>query len=79
MNRLFLIASIIIVFGVSQRVFADAQEEFRKTIASKNVKTVEIHNINGNIDVTSWNNDYVEIRALKKTKKDREELEPKLS
>ena len=54
--------------------FADAEEEFHQTYTVENGTGVEIHNVNGNIDVRSWDKDYVDVLALKRTKRDRDEL-----
>ena len=54
--------------------FADAEEEFHETYTVENGTGVEIHNVNGNIDISSWDKDYVDVYALKRTKRDRDEL-----
>jgi len=54
--------------------FADAEEEFHETYTVENGTEVEIHNVNGNIEVSSWDKDYVDVHALKRTKRDRDEL-----
>lgn len=54
--------------------FADAEEEFHETYTVENGTEVEIHNVNGRIEVSSWDKDYVDVYALKRTKRDRDEL-----
>jgi DUF4097 and DUF4098 domain-containing protein YvlB len=73
-RNILLTVSIFLVI-TCQTAYSENQEEFRKNVPAKNVKTLEIHNINGNIDISSWNKDYIEIYAIKKTKKDRDELD----
>lgn len=54
--------------------FADAEEEFHETYTVENGTGVEIHNVNGRIEVSSWDKDYVDVHALKRTKRDSDEL-----
>ena len=54
--------------------FADAEEEFHETYTVENGTEVEIHNVNGRIEVSSWDKDYVDVHALKRTRHGKDEL-----
>ncbi len=63
------------VLSLSTEAYSDFQEEFHKTIKVEKGKTIVIDNINGNVNVSSWDNDYVDVYALKKTRRGRDELD----
>ncbi len=52
-----------------------AEEEFEQTYTLTEGTPVKVSNINGSINVTSWDRDHVLVRAVKKTRKGRSELE----
>ena len=73
----FITSALILatVLSMSTEAYSDFQEEFHKTIKIKKGKTIKIDNINGNVNVSSWDNDYVDVYALKKTRRSRDELD----
>ncbi len=73
----FSIPSLILaaIVSISPEAYPDTQEKFHKTIKVEEGKTIEIDNINGAVTVSSWENDYVDVFALKKTRMGRDELD----
>ncbi|MBD3224651.1 MAG: DUF4097 family beta strand repeat protein [Caldithrix sp.] len=65
-GRIFLWSVAICVF-VSQSIFAVTQEEtLEKRIQIDNQKALQLKNINGNIEINSWDRPEIEILAFKK-------------
>lgn len=78
MNRklTILLAFIIIAFSfLAPEAYPDAEEEFHKTYTVDAGTKVEVKNVNGEINISTWDENYVDVRALKRTKKDRDELD----
>lgn len=71
-----LLAFIIIVFlFLAPEAYPDAEEEFHQTYTVDAGTEVEVKNVNGEINISTWDENYVDVRALKRTKKDRDELD----
>lgn len=78
MKRKVIICFALIFISVlffSQNVYSDAEEEFHQTYTVKAGTEVEVSNIIGKIDISAWDEDYVDVRALKRTREDRDELD----
>ena len=79
-KRMLVFSSVAIVFmyisafGFIVDALARAQEEFHETYKLKSGSPVSVENTNGNISVTVWEEDYVDVYAVKKTRKDEDEL-----
>lgn len=69
-----LLAVLTATHGAAPSVSADAREEFHETIPVEAGKRILITNVNGNIKVEAWDNNYVDLKAVKTTSKDRDEL-----
>ena len=70
MKRKVIICFALIFISVlffSQNVYSDAEEEFHQTYTVKAGTEVEVSNITGKIDISAWNEDYVDVRALMRT------------
>ncbi len=74
-NRLsvILIVSFILLF-FSCAVEAQNQEEFSKVLPLTSKGTFRLDNVNGDVTITTWKEDEVEIKAVKKTRKAAENL-----
>lgn len=68
-----LLVCVLVCLPASD-AFADAEEEFHETYTVEKGTEVEIQNVNGRIYVCSWDKDYVDVHALKRTKRGRDEL-----
>jgi len=78
MNRKLAIylAFIIIAFlFLAPEAYPDAEEEFHQTYTVDAGTEVEVKNVNGEINISKWEENYVDVRALKRTKEDRDELD----
>jgi DUF4097 and DUF4098 domain-containing protein YvlB len=64
----------LLVLGGTARA-ADHQEEFQKVLPLSASGTFSLKNVNGKVMVTTWKEEKVEIRALKKTDKAAENLQ----
>ncbi|HUT63147.1 MAG TPA: hypothetical protein VMZ04_04235 [Anaerolineae bacterium] len=67
--------TFILVLFLSQDALTDAEEEFHQTYTVEADTEVEVSNINGIINISAWDEDYVDVRALKRTREDRDELD----
>jgi len=78
MNRKVIICFALIFISVlflSQNVYSDAEEEFHQTYTVEADTEVEVSNVNGIINISAWDEDYVDVRALKRTREDKDELD----
>jgi len=55
--------------------FPDASEQYHRTIPLDGAAPVTVENVNGAISIAAWDSAYADIRAEKRTTKDRRELE----
>ncbi|MBP1766252.1 MAG: hypothetical protein H6P98_367 [Candidatus Aminicenantes bacterium] len=53
----------------------DSQEEFQKTLPLNSAGTFSLKNVNGEVRISTWKEAKVEIKALKKTSKDVQNLQ----
>lgn len=53
----------------------DATEEFGGVYHMEPGAGVQVHNMNGNVEITAWNESYADVRAVKRTKENRSELD----
>lgn len=65
----------VFVFSLHAEVFGGAQEEFHNTYTLKPGSALSVENTNGSVSVTGWDENYVDVYAIKKTNKDENELE----
>jgi DUF4097 and DUF4098 domain-containing protein YvlB len=70
-----ILAAILALLLGGAALAADHQEEFQKVLPLNAKGTFSLKNVNGNVDVTTWKEEKVEIKALKKTNKDPENLQ----
>ena len=78
MKRKVIICLALIFISViflSQDAFSDAEEVFHQTYTVETDTEVEVSNVNGTIDISAWDEDYVDVHALKRTREDRDELD----
>jgi DUF4097 and DUF4098 domain-containing protein YvlB len=77
MRQKNLVISVLVAFLVLGGVAlaADHQEEFQKVLPLSAKGTFSLKNVNGKVTVTTWKEEKVEIKALKKTDKDAENLQ----
>ena len=54
--------------------FFEKTEEFQETYEVSPGTRLKVHNVNGDIELEKWNKDYVEVHAVKRTNRDRDEL-----
>jgi len=66
--------AVVISCGMSQDCYS-AEETFDKTYTLEAGTPVTVKNVNGDISVSAWDEDYVSVKAVKKTKKGRSELD----
>jgi DUF4097 and DUF4098 domain-containing protein YvlB len=66
--------SLALFFGVAASAFSDATEEFHKTFPLRDGAEVRVSNISGKIELSVWDQSYADVLAVKKTSRDREEL-----
>lgn len=71
---LILTAMLTLLWGATA-LAADHQEEFQKTLPLSSEGTFSLKNVNGEVTVTTWKEEKVEIKALKKTNKAAENLQ----
>jgi DUF4097 and DUF4098 domain-containing protein YvlB len=69
LNSLILAAILTLLWG-GAALAADHQEEFQKVLPLSTKGTFSLKNVNGKVMITTWKEEKVEIKALKKTNKD---------
>ncbi|MBT4483058.1 MAG: DUF4097 family beta strand repeat protein [Candidatus Latescibacteria bacterium] len=72
---IYLSAILIPFTFLLSEAFSDAREEFHRTYNVKSGTEVEFANRNGKVDIRSWDKDYVDVYALKRTKRNQDELD----
>jgi len=70
-----VLAAILALLLGGAALAADHQEEFQKVLPLSAKGTFSLKNVNGNVAVTTWKEEKVEIKALKKTNRDPENLQ----
>ncbi len=76
MKLIIYLAIIIAAFSLSApKSYSDEEEEFHKTYTVNAGTDVEVNNINGEINISTWDGNNVDIQALKRTKEDKDELD----
>jgi len=78
MNRkpLYFLAFFLLVLTVfSPKAYSDAEEEVHNKYVVRAYTEIEVENFNGKVNISSWNNDYVDVHALKRTEMDQDELD----
>ena len=63
---LFILAVISLSFNCSMG--PEETEEFKQTYKVAPDTNLVVHNINGNVNVSKWDNDYVDVYAIKSTR-----------
>ncbi len=70
----FVAAAMFLALGASGVRAAEFTEEYLKTFPLTGGAPVRVENVNGKVEVLSWDEDFAEVRAVKRTRKSREEL-----
>ncbi|MFC1541539.1 DUF4097 family beta strand repeat-containing protein [Candidatus Latescibacterota bacterium] len=73
--KICLILTLLSIVFLSQDAFSDAEEEFHQTYTVDAGTEINVHNVSGRIRVIGWDEDYVDVYALLRTKYDRDELD----
>ena len=71
----YLTIMVIAVIFLPAEAFSDAEEEFHQTYSVENGIQVEFENRNGEVSISSWNKDYVDVYAMKYTEGNQEDLD----
>jgi DUF4097 and DUF4098 domain-containing protein YvlB len=69
-----LLALGFALFFLAGNLPAQHQEEFARTLPLSSEGSFKLSNVNGDVTISTWKEDKVEIKALKKTKKSAENL-----
>jgi DUF4097 and DUF4098 domain-containing protein YvlB len=69
-----MIICLALFFGASAAVYPDATEEYHKTFRLRDGAQVRVTNISGKIDISVWDQSYADVHAVKRTSRDRGEL-----
>ena len=69
-----LLGSITILIAFAGHAYGDATEELHKTYSLKAGQTVQVQNINGNVEISAWNETYADVQATKRTREGKSEL-----
>lgn len=72
---IYPIMILMIVLILAPEAITETQEEFHQTYTIKPDTEVIVRNVNGNIDISTWDKDHVDVYALKRTKYDQDELD----
>jgi len=70
-----ILAVCLALFLVPPALQAEHQEEFTKVLPLSSEGTFSLSNVNGSVVISTWTEEKVEIKALKKTKRSAENLE----
>jgi len=68
------VIALLFVVASAALAAADYREDFTKTVALKAGGTFSLENVNGQVRVTTWKGDQVEIKAVKIAKKNEKDL-----
>jgi DUF4097 and DUF4098 domain-containing protein YvlB len=66
---------LLALLGMAAWAYAEATDEFNKTYPISAGTTVNISNVNGKVTVSTWDQSNAEIRAIKKTKDGKSDLD----
>src|SRR4030042_5649004 len=72
---LLALAAILALFFMGLTPAPDSQEEFQKILPLNSAGTFSLKNVNGEVRISTWKEAKVEIKALKKTNKDAQNLQ----
>lgn len=72
---IYLAVILSAVLFLSTEALSNAEEEFHQTYKVEVDTEVEVKNIIGDVHISGWDEDYVDVRALKRTKRDQSELD----
>lgn len=70
-----LIVLAFAVFFLTDIALAQHQEEFQKELPLSSKGSFRLGNVNGDVAISTWKENKVEIKAIKKTRKDAENLQ----
>jgi len=73
-TRILPIAVVLVILA-AMPVFGDARSEFHQTYKLVSGSSVSVKNTNGNIIITAWDNDYVDVYAELRSRRGEDELE----
>jgi len=72
---LLVAAALLALFFMGLTPAPDNQEEFQKTLPLSSAGTFSLKNVNGEVRINTWKEAKVEIKALKKTNKEAQNLQ----
>ncbi len=61
--------------GANCTLHAETREEFHKKYTVESGTPLSVKNVNGSINVSTWNKDYVDVFAVKKSRKGKDDLD----
>jgi DUF4097 and DUF4098 domain-containing protein YvlB len=64
----------ILLMGTMSAYAAEYTEEYFKTFPLQDGGTVRVENVNGKVEISAWDEKIAEVRAVKRTRKGRDEL-----
>ncbi|MDH7511653.1 MAG: DUF4097 family beta strand repeat-containing protein [Clostridiales bacterium] len=70
-----VLAAFVVLYLAAPSAQAEHQEEFTKVLPLSSKGTFSLSNVNGSVVISTWKDEKVEIRALKRTKRSAENLE----
>jgi DUF4097 and DUF4098 domain-containing protein YvlB len=71
----FALTAFVVLYLAAPSLQAEHQEEFSKTLPLSSRGTFSLSNVNGSVVISTWKDEKVEIKALKKTNRSAENLE----
>jgi DUF4097 and DUF4098 domain-containing protein YvlB len=76
-NKIAVFLTIILFAALffSAKAFSEAREEFHQNYAVKADTEVKVGNVNGNILISTWEKDSVDVHAIKRTRRGHNELD----
>lgn len=74
LSRIAPVIGILLVAG-AMTVFGDARDTFHETYRIAPGTPVSVDNTNGNVEISTWDEDHAEVHAELRTRRDRDELE----
>ena len=74
-TAVFLTIILFAALFFSEKAFSENREEFHQTYTVKADTEVEVKNINGKVLISTWDKDSVDVFAIKRTRRGRNELD----
>jgi DUF4097 and DUF4098 domain-containing protein YvlB len=64
----------VLILGAGGATAAEYTEEYLKTFPLRDGAQVRVENVNGKVEISAWDEKHAEVRAVKRTRKSRDEL-----